>query len=548
MDQLNRGFSVLEVLLAMGIAMIVMSGVIASSGSFAGTVRGNQSTILNGQTNAEALTKGQSVLEEIQALNRVDFALINPTAETSLDGFYYKKVDVTTAPDFLTKLVTTTISWLNDHNATSTVSLSTLVTNLENIESPNTCNSNLSGDWTQAHMNGPIDVGDSIASGNPVTDIEVFGTKLYVVTNNFHGHNSDFYIYDLTPDPANPAFIPGSETDVSPGVSGLGAIAIASSSTALHAFVGNLREANFRTCTQGVSCAQMKIMDVTNPVAISAPINFKLATNTPPYVLGNVSGASGQALGKSIFYKDGFVYLGLTTTSNGPGFHIIDVGNGAFGGSRTNPKWVASWPAASPSFGTSGGAINAITVKGRYAYLAHPTTLVGAPEQLTILDVSDKTNPVRVGGSFNRAGTCANCSNGKSISVIGNRAYLGRTFSKLSGSTDTIPELHIIDMDTSDPSAIATSSAGSLALPTSGDSINGVVVRDHLGFITSDDFFRVVDLSDSELPTLKEFDLNDLIHSNAVGSATDCEGNYLYIGAYRTSNDKGYILVFYPQL
>jgi hypothetical protein len=200
-------------------------------------------------------------------------------------------------------------------------------------------------------------------------------------------------------------------------------------------------------------------MQVINATVPTAPVvvptaNFLLPTSTSPYVLGNIGSNTGEAVGNSAYYYNGYLYLGLTQTSNGPAFHIIDVHD------PLNPVWVGSWPAPSAGFGPSGGSINSIVVKGKYAYVGHANGLVGATsEQLTVLDVSVPSNPVRVSGYSDALGPAV--ASGKSLGIIGNKLFFGRSASN-DTAADSIPEFYILNA--SDPTSIPGTPLGSTPL------------------------------------------------------------------------------------
>ncbi len=74
----QKGFSTLEMLLAMSILILVLTAVILVS-------FGNQAMIIDSQTNAEALNIAQGLLEKAQPDSRKDFNLVNPVATTTTD-------------------------------------------------------------------------------------------------------------------------------------------------------------------------------------------------------------------------------------------------------------------------------------------------------------------------------------------------------------------------------------------------------------------------------------------------------------------------------
>ena len=283
----------------------------------------------------------------------------------------------------------------------------------------------------------------------------------------------------------------------------------------------------------------MQVFNVVDPTNISHVRNFKLATSSAPYVYAG--GGSEQAVGKSIAYADKYVYLGLSTTVNGPGFHIIDVSD------PLNPVHVSSWPTPAPSFGPSGAPINAIWVRDNYAYIAHPEGLVGAEnEELTVLDISNPANPVRVSG-FDGADNGIG-ANGKSLYVVGSTIYFGRTASKISGnSSDAFPELFILDA--TDPENLPSIPKGSKSLdplPTGPgeESLNGLIVRDYLAFLIENSKLQILQIDNPSNITSYALDLTlePGTGGGQQGSASDCEGNYLFIGS-ESSDDKGYLSV-----
>lgn len=90
----NRGVATLEILLAM--AIIVMTLSVTLMLSFI-----NQSVLVDGQTNREALNKAEELLEESQALGSKDYRLVNPVSSTT-DDIYEKSIYVSNL-DYFTK-------------------------------------------------------------------------------------------------------------------------------------------------------------------------------------------------------------------------------------------------------------------------------------------------------------------------------------------------------------------------------------------------------------------------------------------------------------
>jgi hypothetical protein len=474
-------------------------------------VFGNQSILTDSATNAEALTKAQGMLEEEQALARKDFRLVNPTSTP--DGIYQKAVTVVTQSDYFTKKITATITWTGDHLRPEYSSLSALVTNFENGVGGSTCDSVLSGNWASPQIqNGfPFSTTDfatlagDAAGLYPVTDVDAYAGRLYATVNNTSANaKPTFFIFNIKT-PANPTLWGSVDTSttVSPG---LNAVAVATSSSQNYAYVASAYDANFSTCPAApyftptpANCAQLQIINITNPAAPVVAANFEIPTSTPPYVVGY--GGSLNAIGKSIFYRDGYLYLGLSKTSSGPEFNVIDVHN------PTTPHWVGSWPAPGTS---SGNAVNAIYVQGHYAYLATPDNT----NEVIVLDISNPGNPIKVASFDAPLGS----GNGKSLDIVGDTLYLGRT----SGGS----EFYTVDITNPlAPVALGHVDLGSV-------SVTGTLVRDSLAFLLAGTQLVIKNITNPAAPVAA----GSLgLPAGGTGAALDCEGNYLYAA----SNDAG---------
>jgi Tfp pilus assembly protein PilV len=493
----SEGFSTLEILIAMTVLVLSFSAV-------ALMVFGNQSLLIDGHTNAEAVTKAQAMLEEAQALARKDFHLVNAT--TTTDGIYQKTISVETLPGYFTKKVSATVSWSAEYLRAQSVTLSALVTNFEHAVGGNTCDSVLTGDWKNPDITTKdfdVLVADA-ASIHPISDVDAYQKKLYVSTRSASLSSKPvFFVFDIS-NPTSPVL--RGTLDTAPAVAtGINAIAVATSSAQHYAYVANAYDPNFANCSAGPSCAQLQVIDISNPVTPVVVRNFKLSSSTPPYVSGNSVAGSGQAIGKSIFYQNGYVYLGLSVTESGPEFHIVDVHN------PTNPRWVGSWPAPGVS---SGFAVNGITVRGSYAYLA---TANGAKD-IVVLDVSNPASPVEV-ASYDASGG----NHGKAVALLGDRAFLGRTF---GGN-----EFAILNVATpSSPLLIGSGDAG----VTASSVVNDVLVRDYLAFLsTTAGELQIWDVRNPAAPAV--WTSNKTLAANEPALTLDCEGNYIFAGSAGSS-------------
>lgn len=523
----------MEMLVAMTILILVLSAVVLVS-------FGNQSIIVDSQTSKEALNMAQELLESEQSLARDDFKLVLPTSTTAVLGglVYNKKVEITNAtdtatsrPDYFTKKITATVSWTGEHSRSQSVSLSALVTNFNNAIGGETCNSFLSPNanawkkhWQASDIkNVTTDLAAlaGVAGVFPITDIDAYKNKLYVTTNNSSVNQETFFIFDIS-DPASPVLGHGGADKIDNATSsnsGLNAVAVAESAN------GNGKVYAFVASASGVAKGQLQIIDV----GVSPPQVVKT------YKASGVTGSTG--VGNSIFYKDGFVYLGLKATGsgNGPEFHIIDVH--AFLSNPSNP------PLPSDSY-PIGNDINAIVVKGKYAYLATPNS-----QELIVLDVS---NPADIKDAsplwgYNAAGS----GHGKSLYLTGDSLYLGRT------TPSAGPEFYILN--NSDPINIPANNPSPSAI-TINNSVDGVAVRagldlaapavlHNLAFLLTKTQLQIWDTNDLA-PWTPAKSAAEFLSLPASGSANfepvlDCEGNNFFVGS-NDAGDRGNLFVIAP--
>ncbi len=509
---MKRGFSTIELLIAMTILIIVLTAVAVTS-------FGDQSFLIGSQTNAEAMIKAQGALEAQQAFARKDFSLV--TATSSTDGFFTTKIKVTNAPgvaphpfDYLTKTVSSVVSWIDERGVARNLTLNTLISNFNGASGGSTCNSSPEGNWTAPTSNAySIKVlAGAAASGMsyPVSAMDAYLDKLYVsVAATTDWTDKTFFIFNLSS--GVPAYISGSAVDTSGPTSGKGpnAVVVASSSAwttgaRTYAFLANGVSPiwNNPSCVLGPSCSQLAVIDVTNPATPSvtyfkfATSTFSIPVSTSPYVTGLIA---GQATGKSIYYRNGYIFLGLTKTSSGPEFHIIDVHN------PLAPKSIGSY--------SVGNTVNSIFVKGNYVYLATDDNTAGNNNVLTILNISDPTNPQRVWPNV----ISSSFGVGAGVTAVGDTLYFGSTYNNA-----TPPELFLFD--NANPSTVAPTLRAGFSL--SGLlSVRSVLIRDYLALLLlSTNSLQIIN-SGSGVQYAPPITLP------GPGSAIDCEGNNVYVGS-----------------
>ena len=230
---------------------------------------------------------------------------------------------------------------------------------------------------------------------------------------------------------------------------------------------------------------QLQVIDITDKANPSLLAEYTLPDSTEK--------------GISIFYSNQKAYVG-TEKNGGPEFFIVDV----------------STPANPVSLGSKeiGYDVNAIQVSGNTAYIATPDD-----KELKILNVSDPAN-ITVVGEYNVVGSC---EDGKSMYLVGIKLYFGRT--EPCGHDDH-HKFSILDITNA-------SNVSSLGSTNIGADVNGIVVRDTLAFIGTDDpnkEFQVWNISNPASTTqISSFNFPQ------VASGVDYEDNLVYVSV--RSND-----------
>jgi len=306
----SQGMTTFELLIAMALIVAVITSVIP-------LISGGQNSSVDSKTNQEALYKAKDLLEKAKSDAKSDFSSVVTTLPAT-DNIYTKNITVEDINSYAKK-VTSNVIW-NIGSKNLYVKLTTILTNpLLNSRS---CNPNLIGDWTNPQITKyefGNDILNDTSSGFPITSVQISNQKIYVTVNNNNGNNpGTFYILDVSDPSIKPILLSPKLFDNNLSVGqGLNAVAVDNSN---YAYVANAYGANYTTCTNpfgtNYSCGQLQVINITDPTNPIMKYSYKI-----PGVTGN----SGQGIGTSIFYKDGFVYLGLSKAT-GPEFNIIDVG------------------------------------------------------------------------------------------------------------------------------------------------------------------------------------------------------------------------------
>ncbi|MEK7531138.1 MAG: hypothetical protein AAB573_04720 [Patescibacteria group bacterium] len=474
-----HGFSTLEMLIAMSVIVLSLGAVVLLTSS-------SQNILVDSETSAEAQRMASSLVEQMQALSRKDFRLVNPVAPvTDPDGFYTSEVTVTDGPDYFSKLVTANVSWSIGPRP-QVATLTSLVSNIENPVGADTCSSILTGDWdaptVQSSTNGTYE-----ASG-----IDAYHERLFVAARRSAGDpEPTFLVYDVSG--ASPNLLSSVDSATST-VAGLASVV----SAGKYAFGASAVHADFASCDddngQYTRCGQLQVFERTLP----SPETWELKRT---YKVPNVEGDTGSGIGNAVTFKDGFIYLGLTETSIGDEFIVIDVHN------PLAPTRIGSYDV--------GRTVTNILVRNGYAFVTKSVD-ASSPEELLVLNVSNPTAPA-LSGSFD--GPQSN-AHGESLYVVGDELYLARSIS--SGS-----EFYRLNIETpATPSSIDSKNVGL--------SLWGIVVRSGRVFALANDVLTSFPLSD---PT----DVTDLTVAGD-GASLDCEGNSIYVSTNVSGQARIYVV------
>ncbi|MFZ3073963.1 MAG: hypothetical protein WA093_02425 [Minisyncoccales bacterium] len=477
--QYQLGFLTLEILLAMAIMIIALSAAILML--FCG-----QSLAADSRLNSEALNYAQKLLEKQRALGLKDFRLVNSASEA--ERIFNGKVIVSSHSPFV-KNVSIEVEWGMDGRLQK-VGLETLIADYNGTAGNDTCDSNLSGDWAHPQVKEFDFFELTGVASSTISDIDAYKGKLYVtVGGSATSTDPTFFIFDIT-DKNDPKKI--------------------SNSNIKNRFAAMTINGNYAFTANMTSVDQLKIINIANPDDLGSIAKLELKNK--------ITGEDCKGLGESIFYKNGYIYLGLSKDSNCPEFNIIDVSTPA------NPRLVSGFEIDTQ--------INDIYAKGDYVFLAHPANLASgvnsAREQVTILNISNPDNPQRVSGIYYNEGFGGY---GKSLRSIGDKIYFGRTTSHISNPPDAIGDFFIFDNQ--NPGTTTISILGLKAFSRVG-SANEVLVRDYLAFVllgtaSQGGDLRILNVAD--MANIIEEKIIDLPNgtTGSGGKAMDCEGNYLYV-------------------
>lgn len=469
----------MEVLLAMAVMIFAVSAAVLMC-------FGGQFFTADAAQNSEALDLAQRMLWCQRDLALNDFRLVNATS--TQEGIFNAKVEVS-PHSFFVKKVNASVDF-NIGNRPQKVELETLIADYNNTAGNDTCDSNLTGDWKNPQIKKVIDFSKfAEVDWDKISDLDAYKGKLYISINDTATSTDPvFFILDII-DLENPLL--------------------------LQKGGANIKKSNSLT-----------VNDAFIYLAGKSSVNqLQIANNNGLLIasleLGNINNGDCEKSATAIFHKNNYIYLGLERDNNCSEFNIIDVGD------INNPSLISGFEI--------GAKVNDVYIKGDYAYLA----TADSARELIILNIADPLAPTLV-ASYDLLPDQTNWGYGKSVQIIGNRIYLGRTYIANS------PEFYLLNHGQSSIDMLGNYSED-------GDpfSVNDLLVRDDLAFVLAGSASQ-----GGSLRILDIFNPTNAVEQKMVGLpgqaggiggvALDCEGNYLYVASIDGAG-KSYISIITAQ-
>lgn len=490
-----RGVSTLEILIAFAVTTLSISAIIL-------LVFGNQSVAIDTQTNTEALSKAQALLESTRALARKDYLSVNsiaPYSWTPPGGLTYSTSTTVTDLTQCKKQATTTVSW-KDGNRDLSISLSTYLGNGVGILAlGGDCDVDPPDGWRKPRLFDSF----KFNPGQPVS-LDVLKKIAYVSDDKnklnivdtsvgFLGYSGDF----LTP-----------PFDATSTLNDLDAAKWTDPVTGTQKiYVYGAR--GHIGCNVVDNTEQLHVIDVTNPATPVYKRSMTLKGSTPPS--GSCPG------GWRVFYYDNRVYV-TTRETAGNEFHIFDV---------TDPTMPLE---LGPGFQLNGTTNDLVATGINIGGLGRKVVFLAtdrSTKEVMVLDVTVPSNP-RLITSVDLGTT----NNALSIYLVGNKLYVGRQ--KTVGE----PELLIYSV------TYGVDGTGNLTVSLSqigpGGEINADVknlrISGALAFMAtnvSNDEFQVWGINNPS--SITRVDTLPINLPNKIVGGMDYEAPYIYVGSQATN-------------
>lgn len=439
---MDRGFSLLEVLLAVSVFAILVTGLAG------GLIFGQEATATAG-LRARAIMLAEEGLEAARNIRDASYANLTSGTHGILissnqwgfsgtsdvtDSFFTRQI-VVSSVDINRKTLTSTVTWQQSPSRTGTVVLTTQMTNWPGTKK-----------GLAPILFGTLDL--TVAnSGNANTDtISIASSGDYVYLGRSTNPSNEFFTINVS----NPAL---------PTVSGQLSLGGDPNDIAV--------SGNYVYIASSDNSSELTVVDISNPAAPAIAANFDLTAE-------NSGNANNDGLAV-VMGKTNYVYL-TRSTSSGKEFYVFDIST------PTTPSLVGS--------ADLNGDLNEVVQSGNYAYGVSSDNT----QEFQVINVTTVSSPTLAASlDLNEGDTAAD---GMSIAIGTNMVYLGR-----AGSTGS-PEFYIISVATpTSPSITSSLDVGTHILKSMDFSATNNLVFFANKEPTSDDYDSI-DVNIPVTPTL----------------------------------------------
>jgi len=452
----GKGSGTLEMIIAFAVLALVMTAVIV-------VVFGNQTLAEDVSMQTGAQERARAMLAAAQVRSLQNFNALTAVATTS-DGLFDEGLGVEDI-DTQTKRVTASVSWRSGGRALS-MALTTLAYDVRDWQGACAAPS---GDWSKPVVLAYAD----IASPAGASGLAVRGARAYITSDPGSAGVDDFYVVDAG--------------------AGAGALPVLGSFSTTYGLTDVAVSGADAFVAADSARYQLLAVDVSDPAHFSVSnIIGKL----------RVTQSGDSAVGNTLAYAGGLLYLGLTKSS-GPEFYIIDPSNPAA------PSVVGSFEV--------GAAVNQIIVQNGYAYLA-----TASSSAVVELDVHNPAAPAPVAAHARPSAVLT----GQSVALNQSADLM---YTGMIGASAN-PKFF----------ALATGSIAGAPVwvqnKPKGSGVYRMLLRSGLLFMTTadaTDSLQILDVSHAGVAPPR-FDTAPLKLAGASTAALGCSGNDMYVGLNNT--------------
>lgn len=440
----RRGFSLVEVLLAIAIFALISTSIIYLLIDAGATNHQNRDRIVASILADEGLEAARVIRDADWAnISAGTFGLIKNdnhwqlSANFDIDptNRFTRRISISKITDDRFQ-ITSTVTWQSLLGFESSISASTYFTHWSKVIEPELPN------WEEPKIFGTVGTNNLAGNKNP-NDIFVLGNYLYLVTDEANAVDPEFFIFDIS-DVTKPTLV--GKTKIG---SKIGAVYV----------VGNY--AYLATNVDNAELTIVKVSDPKNPTVVTR-------LNTP-----------GNKNGRDVFVLDHYAYLVTESNPSNSEFYIFNV---------TDPENPAATSTSKVELDTQG---NTIYVSGNYAYVGTDSD----DRELIMIDVSQKLTP-KIVKTYDHPGP----GNISEIYLNGNSAYFS-----VSYDASPSPNFAILNINTANPDDIKITLVGGFTSVKSLRSL-AIDVAGNRAFVVGEQDpkeFRVLDISNPSQPVEK---------------------------------------------